>query len=105
MFDSDSARYGVYYSVVLPRVLKTGNPDRPFDRVISAYLLFVRWHLEEVKYMYPARLRNFQQRVESGFIRELLKVGIIENPPVRQRMTVWWDLYANLTYDFSVNRC
>jgi hypothetical protein len=105
MFDSDSARYGVYYSVAVPRFLETGMPDRPFYHVVSAYLQFVDDHRERVKYIYPRRSRNYEQLVKSGYKRKLEKVGNPQDPPVRPRMTAWWDLYANLTYNFSVNRC
>ncbi len=132
MFDSDSARYGVYFSVVVSGFLNKGRSDRPvyhvvagyftllgdrrecFDHVASAYLQFVDDHRERVKYIYPRMVRNYEQLVESGYIEklkkfgnpeELKKFGNPQDPPVRPRMTAWWDLYANLTYNFSVNRC
>ncbi len=104
MFDSDSARFGVYYSVVVPRFLETGRPDLPFNLVAWTYLMFVDWHLEQLD-IYPYRLSNYEQRVKSGHIGEPEKVGITEHQPVRPRMTVWWDLYDHLTANFSVNRC
>ncbi len=85
MFESDSARYAVYYAAALRGLC-------PSDQITPHYLNHVAWHLYEIHNVYPTRLLLFL----AG-----LRIGFRDPAPVRERMVGWWELRERFTFGSS----
>jgi hypothetical protein len=91
MFESDSARYAVYYFAAL----------RPWDPIAQHYKNHVAWHLYEVREVYPIREELFQARLRAGLVQAARNIGIRDTAPVRERMVGWWELRERFTFGSS----
>jgi hypothetical protein len=91
MFESDSARYAVYYAAAL----------RPWDPITQHYWNHVARYLYEVHEIYPKRAKLFQARLHAGLVQAVRNIGIRDDAPVRQRMVGWWELLERFTYGSS----
>jgi hypothetical protein len=90
MFESDSARYAVFYAAALRR-----------DPITYHYLNHVAWHLYEIHRVYPIRVQLFQARLRAGLVQAVRNIGIRDDAPVRERMVGWWELRKRFTFGSS----